>query len=421
MKFLLSIAGKNLFRNKLRTAVSILAIIISVAVVVFASGLIDGFLENSFSLYVEYDTGHIRIVDQEYRQRERLLSLRHTVNGFEQEGLLAMITQIEGIDGIELAIPRIKFGAMTSEGDKMTMLMGWGIDQEKENKFRNLEDSIIEGRMFEAGSNEILVGPGLLQKLNRQVGDRVTLVYNNAYDSFQGRTFEIVGVFESQLPQISDSIFYLAIDTAQRILLLEDEATELLLITPSMNDAESYFPEVEELIAEQDGGQKYTAILWSRASAMIEYMQAAMLIYDFIYVFLILLSSIVVINTMIMIIKERTKEIGMMGALGLKESEVMKLFIIEGSIMGVVGSFIGAILGGIITWATSIYGLSYGEEAFEAMAEDFLMNPVIYPVFSSGHMLFAFVLGIIITTIACIYPARRAAKLDPSEALRDIE
>ncbi|MEJ6951973.1 ABC transporter permease [Natronospora cellulosivora (SeqCode)] len=421
MKFLFNIAGKNLFRNKLRTLVSILAISISVAVVVFASGLIDGFLENSFSLYVDYETGHIRIVDQEYRQRERLLSLRHTVDGFNQEGLSTMISQVEDLDGIELAVPRIKFGAMTSEGDDMTMLMGWGVDPHKENQFRNLEDSIIQGDMFEEGSNEIMLGLGLLNKLNREVGDRVTLVYNNAYDSFQGRTFEIVGVFESQVPQISDSIFYLPIDTAQRILALDDEATELLLITPSMNNADRYFPEIEEFITDQDGDGKYTAILWNRANALIEYMQAAMIIYDFIYVFLILLSSIVVINTMIMIIKERTQEIGMMSALGLKESEVMKLFIIEGSIMGIVGSFIGAILGGIITWFSSIHGLSYGEEAFEAMAEDFLMNPVIYPVFSSRHMIFAFVLGLIITTIACIYPARRAAKMEPSEALRDIE
>ncbi|MFW5981149.1 MAG: ABC transporter permease [bacterium] len=421
MKFLLGIAGKNLFRNKLRTAVSILAIIISVAVVVFTSGLIEGFLENSFSLYIEYETGHIRIVDQEYQQRERLLTLRHPVNGFNQEGLSTMISEFEEIDGIELAVPRIKFGAMTSEGDEMAMLMGWGIDKQKENQFRNLEGNIIEGRLFESNTNQILVGSGFLQKLNRQLGDRVTLVYNNAYDSFQGKTFEIVGVFESELPQISESVFYLPLDTVQRILLMEDEATELLLISPSMNEAERYFPRVEEFIAEKGGAEKYTAILWSKASAMIEYMRAAMVIYDFIYVFLILLSSIVVINTMIMIIKERTKEIGMMSALGLKESEIMKLFIIEGSIMGVIGSFIGAIFGGIITWIASIHGLSYGEEAFEAMAEDFLMNPVIYPVFSSGHMLFAFVLGVVITTIACIYPARRAAKLEPSQALRDIE
>lgn len=420
MKFLWNIAGKNLFRNKLRTTVSIIAIAISVAVVVFAKGLIIGFVDNSFSLYIKYDTGHIKIIDQEYQQKQRLLSLNYPVDGFNGEGLSSMLTELEKTEGVELAVPRIKFGAMASIDNEMVTMLGWGVDPVRESKFTDLQKKITEGEMIHFEMMEILVGQGLLKKLQAQVGDKVTMVFNTSFNSFKGATFKIIGVIESELPMLSDKVFYLPLDTAQRLLMMPDQATEVLLVTPNAQEAEKYYPVIQNLLKAQGALDRYTVKIWNKANAMLEYLQVAVKIYDYIYIFLILLSSIVVINTMIMIVKERTREIGMMTALGLKSGEILKLFIIEGTIMGIIGSFTGAILGGIITKITSVNGLSYGKEAFEAAGEELLMNPIIYPLFSVNHMIFAFVLGIIITSLACIYPARRAAKMEPSQALRNI-
>jgi putative ABC transport system permease protein len=140
-------------------------------------------------------------------------------------------------------------------------------------------------------------------------------------------------------------------------------------------------------------------------------------IYNFVYIFLVLLASIVVINTMVMIVKERTQEIGMMSALGLKGSEILKLFMLEGSAIAVIGSFIGAISGGILTYYLSGVGFDYSA-AFEDI--DVLMNPIIYPTFKFEHMIMAFLLGVFVTALTSIIPARRAAKLNPTEALREI-
>ncbi|MFP4016435.1 MAG: ABC transporter permease [Halanaerobiales bacterium] len=420
MKFLWNIAGKNLFRNKLRTSVSIIAIAISVAVVIFTRGMIEGFIGNSFSLYIKYDTGHIKIVDQEYRLKERLLSLAYPVDGFNSEGVSPMIEELEQLDGIEIAVPRIKFGAMASINEDMVTMLGWGVDPEKENQFTNLSDKIIEGDMIQSGEMAILVGQGLLNKLKADVGDKVTMVFNNSFNSFKGATFRIAGVIESEMPLMSNKVFYLPLDTAQRLLIMQDQATEVLLVTPNASQASQYFPDVKQLFEAEGALDRYSVTLWENANAMIEYLQVGIKIYNFIYIFLILLSSIVVINTMIMIVKERTQEIGMMTALGLKSSEILRLFVIEGTIMGIIGSFLGSILGGIILKVTSIYGLSYGQEAFEAMGEDLMMNPVIYPSFAYEHIIYGFILGIIITSLTCIYPAKKASNMEPTEALRDI-
>ena len=118
-----------------------------------------------------------------------------------------------------------------------------------------------------------------------------------------------------------------------------------------------------------------------------------------------------------MIVKERTQEIGMMSALGLKSREVLQLFILEGSAMAVIGSFIGALGGGALNYYLARVGFDYSA-AFEDI--DVLMNPIIYPTYKVEHMIFAFIIGVVVTTLTAIIPARRAAKLDPTEALREI-
>jgi putative ABC transport system permease protein len=416
MKFLINIAFKNLFRNKLRTGVSILAVAFAVMVIVFARGLLDGMIDSTYSLYVHYDTGHIKIIDEEYQQKQKLLSLNYTVNGLENKSLSEMQKDLIELEGIEMIVPRLKFGAAVSTDEELVRMLSWGVDGEKELAFTNIEREISEGRMVEAGKRELLIGSVLLDKINKKVGERVTMVYTTAFSSFQGATFDIVGKIESNLPLLNEDVVFMPLDTAQDLLYLEDEVTELLLVTEDRNLAADYLPGVKNYI-QQNGGNQYLVQSWREGSSFIQLLEMSEIIYNFIYVFLVLLASIVVINTMVMIVKERTQEIGMMSALGLKGHEILRLFILEGTAIAVIGSFIGAISGGVLTYYLSGVGFDYSA-AFEEV--DVLMNPIIYPTFKFEHMLMAFLLGVVVTTLTSIIPARRAAKLNPTEALREI-
>jgi putative ABC transport system permease protein len=416
MRLLINIAFKNLFRNKLRTGVSILAVAFAVMVIVFARGLLDGMIDSTYSLYVHYDTGHIKIINEEYQQKQKLLSLNYTVNGLEDRSLTEMQKDLTEIEGIEMVVPRLKFGSAVSTDEELVKMLSWGVNGEKELAFTNIEREIVEGRMVESGKRELLVGSKLLNKLDKDVGERVTMVYTTAFSSFQGATFDIVGKIESNLPLLNEDVVFMPLDTAQELLYLDDEVTELLLITEDRNSAAIYLPQVEEFI-NQHGGNQYLVQSWREGSSFIQLLEMSEVIYNFVYIFLVLLASIVVINTMVMIVKERTQEIGMMSALGLKGSEILKLFMLEGSAIAVIGSFIGAISGGILTYYLSGVGFDYSA-AFEDI--DVLMNPIIYPTFKFEHMIMAFLLGVFVTALTSIIPARRAAKLNPTEALREI-
>lgn len=417
MSFLVRIAFKNLSRHKLRTFVSVIAIAFSVLIVVFARGYILGLIKAMSIDHIHYNSGHIKIVDREYLEQERLLPLNHPVEGFGTEGLEEMMTELQGIDGIKMVIPRLKFGTMVSTDDELITMNGWGINPEQELAFTNVTDYLVEGRMVEPGQLEVVMGTELLEKIDRQVGEKVTVVYNTAFNSLNGATVKIVGRLQSGIKLLNEVVFFLPLDEAQRLLYMDDQATELLLVTSDLNLIDRVLPEVKSLLARKDVADKYVALGYRETSDLIPWMDLAQLIYNWIYIFLVLLASIVVVNTMIMIVKERTREIGMMAALGLEGKSIMQLFLIEGGIMGVAGSMFGAILGSILNGYFAKTGIDFTATT-EGFSSDIVFDAIIYPASSIGNTVFAFVLGVLIVTLACIIPARQAAKLEPVEAMR---
>ena len=193
MKFLWNLAKKNLSRSRLRTSVSIVAIAIALIAVVFARGLISGMIESTFENHINYKAGHIRVIDKEYKLKERLFSLNYALDGFNGEGTSIMAEKLKQVEGVEQVVPRLKFGAVVSMDDELVRMMGWGVDPAEEITFTKIDEKIIEGRMIEPGSREVVMGAGLLEKIEREVGDKVTILYTTPFGSFKGSTFQIIG------------------------------------------------------------------------------------------------------------------------------------------------------------------------------------------------------------------------------------
>ena len=420
MKFLWNLAKKNLSRSRIRTSISIIAIAFAIFAVVFVRGLINGVLESFFENHIHYKAGHVRIIDKEYTLKERLMSLNYTLDGFNGEGYSEMSEKIKSVGGVEQVVPRLKFGALVSLEDELVGMLGWGVDSAEEIKFIGVDKRITEGRMVQEGNKEIVMGAGLLKKIGREVGEKVTILYTTPFGSFKGSTFQIVGKYQSDIQALNDRLFFLPLDQAQRILEMPGEVTELLLITSNYNKLDLVMPGVNELFSREDVSGKYAVQPWNKGYDLVELFDIAIAMYNAIYVFIIILACFVLVNTLIMIVNERTREIGMMSALGLKAREILILFTMEGAMIGVLGSAIGTILGGVLTRVFSVVGIDYSA-AFEGMeSTDFLMSPIYYTVFSLENLIFCFTLGVVIVTIACIIPARKAAKLEPTEALRKI-
>ncbi|MEA3506270.1 MAG: FtsX-like permease family protein [Elusimicrobiota bacterium] len=417
MNYFIKLAYKNLSRHKLRTVVSISAVVVGVMVVVFARGYIDGITGSITESYIHYETGHARIINSEYRKRERTLSLIYPAEGFSGGNIGDMIAGLEELEGVNLALPRIKFGAMATTEEELVDMMGWGVDPDKEKEFTRIESMIAEGSMVNEGEREVVMGTTLLKDLGITVGDKVTLVYNTSYGSLGGTTFKVAGRILSDLKMLNEKVFYLPLDVVQNLLYMEGQATEVLIDAGSIEEAEEAMPRLKEFIQKNDSKGRYTVIPWDQSGGMVDWMILARNIYNFLYIFILALASFVVVNTMIMVVSERTREIGMMGALGMGHRRILGAFLAEGVLKGVIGSFIGALFGGALTAWVGSTGINFGD-AFSGIEEEILIGSIIYPRFSVGNMVFGFLLGVLIVLIASYIPARKAAKLQPTDALR---
>ena len=416
---LLKIAWRNLTRNKMRTFIAVAAIAAVVTIVIFSRAFMSGATETIFGLYIDNNYGHVRLTTEEYNIREAILPLDYTITGFNQGGAEEMDELINQVEAVNYTVPRIRFGSMASIDGELIRMLGVGVDYDRESTHGVIPDEITEGRMAESG-NEIVVGIGLLEEINRELNDTVTLMFSDSYQSLQGRTFEIVGVRDTGVNDLDDNFFYLPLATAQDMLYLDDQYSEIMIFGNSIADTTELKADIETLLAEH-GGDNYLAQTFREANPIIETFDEVYDMMNFVYILFILMGTIVIISVLTMIVRERTSEIGMLSALGLKASDIMKIFIMEGGLMGIIGSIVGVVTGGIITYYYSINGL-YVEEFANTVAEaDFLMEPVFHLSFNLENLIFSFILSTIIVTLACFYPAFKASKLDPAEAIHHVE
>ncbi len=417
MAYLIKLAARNLRRNRFRTAISVLAIAVVVMIVVFGRGLMQGFTESSFGLYIDNELGHVRLVDEEYRRRETLLSLDYPVNGAGGHTLERMVSRLKASENILHVLPRLRFGASAGIDDNLIRMAGVGIDIQAEFEYGAIGGDLTEGRMPEA-DDEILVGSGLLEKLKAEKGGRVTIIFSDAFQSLRGRTFTIAGIRKTGSPAVDNNFFFLPLEAAQKMLAMEGEATELLIFGKSSDAAGRLEAEVSEYIADWGEEERYSSVAWHRADPFIELFIKSNEAMKIIYVFFILLGAVVVISTMFMIVQERKTEIGMMSALGLKGKEIMAIFMLEGAMKGILGSFLGAAGGGALNYHFSREGLYVESLARVVEGSETMMDPVLRFAFSFENLVFSFVLGAVITTLGCLYPAHAAARQNPVEALR---
>ena len=413
------ISWRNLRRNMVRTSIAVLAVTTVVVIVIFARALMVGSVDSSFRMYIDNSFGHVRITEREYQRREPLLPLRYTIDGFDGSGAEEMIGQIEHIDSVEHVLPRIRFAVTAEAGNGFLRMIGVGVDPARETAYGALPGDIQEGRMPQTG-DEILLGLGLSEELEAGLGSTVTVTFADTGQAQHHRTLEVVGIAEAGVAGLDNRFFYLPLQTAWDMLQLQDQVTELLVFASDARRASALYADLTDLLERRNGGQ-YTAVIWNQADPFVEFFYEMTKIMDLVYVMFILMGSVVIITTLTMIVRERTREIGVMAALGLKGRDIMKVFLLEGAYMGLVGSLLGAVAGGLITRHYSQAGLHAEDFARLSADMDLLIEPVFYLAHNAENLIISFALGLIVVVLACLYPAFRAARLEPVDALHHID
>ncbi len=446
MSYLVRMAWRNLGRHRGRTALSLLAIVMGVFVVVIAKGVIDGMVGSWLTYSINLDSGHVRIIQPEYRLKERTLSLSYPV-GDDETPASVIIDKIRSVPEVQVATGRIRFGMMLAASasardpqdaqdayDAQEMVMGIGVDFAEEEKAVRLSQFVRghgaagdtardAGRLPKPGAREILLGRDLMATLGVEVGDRVNALFSTSFGSLRIATFRVSGKIESGLRMLDESTAYIPLDVAMGLLDMEGSVTEVVVFGRSAELASKLQAQISAALANMAGAgagvslRELAIVPWNEHNELIGFVSQAKAIYTVIYIFLVILASFVVFNTQLMVVSERTREIGMLSALGLAPESIRRLFTIEGAILAAAGSAGGALLG-------ALFNLWFGRVGIDltgitqAMSSEILITPRLYPTTDLRVLVYSFVLGVAVTMAAVYIPARAAGALKPTEALR---
>jgi len=408
------IALRNIFRNKRRSVLTGLSIAVAVMIAVYLWSLLTGIMDNLFDNTIRMTNGHVRILNTEYVKREKMMPLEANIPNYIPVERIA-----EANPNVTFAAGRIKFGVLMEYKGNNKPVFGTGIVPETESNISRLDQKIVQGRMIRAGQEEMNIGVNLANDLGLKLGDTLTIVTQTAYGSITAMNLKIVGIFSYGVVSIDSRTFFLPLDKAQQLLDLDNSVTEIFVFIKDMNKAQEVAQEIKASLEQVYPG-RYTAKAWQDQGILFLYMGLAKNMYGFIYFLVLFLASFTILNTMYMSVLERTKEIGMMKALGLKDRQIMGVVLLEALLIGTMASFIGAIWGSGIAYYLTVVGIDF-TATFEQMKDfNFPLSSVYRAIFSWGIVFFGFCMGILFSVVAAIPPAFRAAKMEPTEALREL-
>lgn len=418
--YLLKMAWRNLGRRRSRTILSLLSVAVGVFVVITAKGFVEGMVDTMLDYSINFNSGHIRLIRPEYEAKERVLSLSYPL-GEQGKSYSAMIGEIRRLPGVVEAMGRIRFGLLLTRNDgREELVLGLGADLKEEDRVVKLSRFLRggkAGRLPRAGRRELLLGAELMRQLHLKVGDKVNALFSTSFGSVKIATFRVAGRMESGLRYLDETVAYLPLDTAMDLLDFEDAVTEIVVFAKETGRTANLQATLGRYLSGEQ--QKLLLVPWYRFNEMIAYLGQVKTIYLLFYAFIVLLAAFVVFNTLVMVISERTREIGLLAALGLMPREIGRLFLWEAGLLAVIGSSIGVLLGGGLGYLTSRTGIDVAGMVREIGAE-FFLAPRIYPRLGLSDLLFGFILGIAVTLAAASLPVRKAGRLKPTEALRAI-
>jgi len=408
--FSLKLGLKNLTRQKRRNVITILVIAFAFFGYLFMDSVMGGMEEMSFSNIKNYDTGNIQVVHPEYWEDREKLPLENLID-LNQD----TVDSIKKMDGVLGVSPELRFQANLNNGIDEVAVLGLGISPEQYNEVFNTKNYIVEGAMFAPGESKAVIGVKLAELMDLKMNDYITLLIRTKEDTFNTIDVEIAGLLNSPNPMTNNGIVFVPLDIAQQALNIGNRVSLLALKTVS-GDEDKITKALTDSF--KDKGLDLKAYSWKESAASVIALSTAKKGgAGTILSVVLLIGMIGIINNVILSALERTAEIGMMKALGMREWEIVFVFMVEATGIGILGGLVGCLIGfaGVSFMAKYGYDLSYigGDMSeFGIPILDKIYGTWNYPAFS-----FLFVLSVVVALLSSIAPAYWAAHKDPVKAI----
>lgn len=400
-----SVAWRNIWRNKTRSLVVIIAVALGLYAGVWSSAFMKGMLVQRIDKVIKTELSNLQVHNPEFRKTAEF-------NNFIGDGdaLSQQIRELEHVAGVS---NRIVIQSMVSSAETAAGVKIMGIVPEQERKVTNLSTKITDGAYFEGISkNPVVIGAKLAEKLNVKVRSKIVITAQDLDNNIVSGAFRVAGIFNTNNNMYDETHIFVRYDDIRKLTLFPAGAGHEIAI--SLDDNESLLP-VQE--ATRAIASNLEVLNWQELSPEMSYMTESMDLYMYIFIIIILLALLFgIINTMLMVVMERTKEIGMLMAIGMHKARIFRMIVFESIMLSLVGGVVGILAGAAVAtfrsnhpidlsmWAAGYEALGYDAFVYLDLQADLLINVTVMVIFT----------GI----VAAIYPAYKALKNDPADALR---
>ena len=404
---ILKIAWLNIWRNKVRSLVVIIAIALGLWAGTFASGFYEGMISQKVEDVIENEYSHFQFHDTLFREE---MALKRTIPGItEMQDKLAQDERVVG------ASSRVLVMSMMASANKSGAIKLVGIDPTDEAAVTSLDKKVIEGEYFEGiKRNPILISARLAEDYKIKLRSKVVMTIQDTEGEIVAASFRVVGIYESNNGMFDDmNTFVRAADIQKLIGFDADQFHEMAVLTDDHDLAEPYATKYAELYPDLE------VLPWLDLATGMRYMVEASGTFAFVLVGIILVALLFsILNTMLMAVMERTRELGMLKAIGLNRRKIFSMIMLETLFLSFVGTPIGLLVAYGIIEQTGATGIDLG--ASGDTYADMGFASVVYPTLGADSYIIITIMVFFMAFAAAIYPALKALKLNPSEAIRKI-
>lgn len=410
----LKLAFRNVFRNRVRSLITLAAIAFGCISLIIAGGFFEDTFLQMREAVIHSHLGHVQVYKKGYLEKGHTKPFDFMIEDPDEIKKL-----IASVEHVKFITPRITFSGLLSTGENTVSILSQGINPEGEQAISVIETVKGEntGVGIEAGENlsrgdmyDVILGRGLAKAMGSKVGDFVILVSNTAGGALNALDMKVKGVFFTASKEFDDHALRMPIATAQA-LLRTDKVQTLVVLLDKTENTDLVKNQLANLFRNE--GLDLELKPWYE---MADFYNKTVELYGRQFFVLKLIIAIIVVlsifNTINMSIWERTREIGTIMALGSKRYEVLKLFLLEGLILGILGGLIGVTVGTGLGYVISLIGIPMPPPPGATVGWVAHIRVVPQLLFSS------FLIALISSLLSSFYPAFKASRLVIADALR---
>jgi ABC-type lipoprotein release transport system permease subunit len=398
---LYKMAWRDLGRNRRRTFFSMLALAFGVALLLFMASFIAGEMRGALQSAIKLQSGHLQVRAATYNEDKTSLKWEDLLENPD-----ALAAQIAARPEVQAATPRLYATGIVAAGDTSTGVRVIGIDPASvaSAPFR---DGMVSGDYLTADDRGgLLMGRTLADKLKLAPGDTINLLVNTSNGDVDQQSFAIRGIYSTGTPGYDESTIFLPLAKAQAIARAENHASVIFILLKDQDQTDALAAALQ--------GPAYQVKTYIELNALLSEFEQYANSYMYLFYLIVLgITATVIINTLIMSVFERTREIGILAAMGMRGGRIMAMFFAESSLLAVGGIVMGVALGSLLSAYVQQYGFFIGDFGITGI----LIGERIYTYLTLNDIVTLTIMAFVITLLAALYPAWLAAHMEPVEAL----